>query len=167
MAYKRIDNLFFENAQIIYRNFSGLEKRSPTGKVVNEEGSRNFCVIIDDTNTAEALKEDGWNVKIRMPKEDGDSPIYYLPIKVRFDRVPPKIWLVTTSNGHISNKTLMDETSVGMLDNVDLTNVDLEINPYHREGGITAYLKEGYFTIAESRFSSKYDIDDNNEEVPF
>lgn len=163
MAFRSTDNLFFENATILYRNFQGLEKRSPTGIIVNEEGSRNFSVIIDDPDTAARLKEDGWNVKIRMPREDGDTTLNYLTIRVRFDRVPPKVWLVTTRNGQVTSKNQLDESTIDQLDQVDIVNVDLEVNPYHHkmDDGITAYLREGFFTIAESRFADKYRIDDN------
>ena len=163
MAFRSTDNLFFDNATILYRNFQGLEKRSPSGTVVNEEGSRNFSVIIDDPDTAARLKEDGWNVKIRTPREEGDPTLNYLTIKVRFDRFPPKVWLVTTRNGKVTSKNLLDESTSGQLDHVDIVDVDLEVNPSHhkRDDGITAYLREGFFTIAESRFADKYRIDDN------
>ena len=163
MAFRSTDNLFFDNATILYRNFQGLEKRSPSGTVVNEEGSRNFSVIIDDPDTAARLKEDGWNVKIRTPREEGDATLNYLTIKVRFDRFPPKVWLVTTRNGKVASKNLLDESTIGQLDQIDIVDVDLEVNPsYHKkDDGITAYLREGFFTIAESRFAEKYRIDDN------
>ena len=55
----------------------------------NNEGDRNFSVIIPNEEIAEALKNDlneygvGWNVKIRAPKEEGEMPLMHLKVKVK------------------------------------------------------------------------------------
>ena len=125
--------LQIDDARIIYRNFSG------EGSKFNREGDRNFSVIIDDPAIADELVAQGWNVKIREPREEGDNPFIHLPVKVKFNERGPRIYLIT---GDRRNE--LDEESVGILDNVDIISVDLDIRPYDWEvngkTGRTAYL---------------------------
>lgn len=125
--------LQIDDARIIYRNFSG------EGSKFNREGDRNFSLIIDDPAVADELVAQGWNVKIREPREEGDNPFIHLPVKVKFNDRGPRIYLIT---GDRRNE--LDEESVGILDNVDIISVDLDIRPYDWEvngkTGRTAYL---------------------------
>ena len=125
--------LQIDDARIIYRNFSG------EGSKFNREGDRNFSLIIDDPAIADELVAQGWHVKIREPREEGDNPFIHLPVKVKFNDRGPRIYLIT---GDRRNE--LDEESVGILDNVDIISVDLDIRPYDWEvngkTGRTAYL---------------------------
>ena len=67
--------LQIDDARIIYRNFSG------DGSKYNREGDRNFSVLIDDQDIADALINEGWNVKIKQ-REDGEMLFMHLPVKV-------------------------------------------------------------------------------------
>ena len=156
----------FENAHIVFRNFSGK------GGKFNREGARNFCVVIDDPAIAEQLKADGWNVRQFRPRdgEEGE-PNHYLQVAVSFDVIPPKIFLVTRRA-----KTLLDEESVDALDYADIANVDMIVRPYDWEvngnKGRKAYLKTMYVTIEEDRFQEKYErrepeAEMNAEELPW
>lgn len=152
--FERIPNVECENVRIIFRNFSGKEK-TKDGRVVNAEGKRNFGAIID-ANMATKLKEDGWNVKMLMPREDGDEPAWYLPVAVEYSNYPPNIYLI--SNG---KSTRLDEGEVSLLDTAEIVNVDLVIRPYAYEtamrSGVKAYAKNMYVTIAQDRFAAKYE----------
>lgn len=160
MAYKNIDNIVIEDAQIIFRNFAGAESQ------YNRAGNRNFNVIIDDKAMAEKLMEDGWNVKQLKPRDEEDMPKYRLEVTVAFGNFPPNIFIVTKHN-----KTKLDEDSVAALDYAELKNVDLIIRPYqwdvNGKQGIKAYLKTGYFVVEEDEFADKYAGDEFPEEVPF
>lgn len=147
---KRMDDLVIEGARLIFRNFSGK------GDTYNREGDRNFNVIIEDELVAQKLSEDGWNIKIRPPREEGDEALYRLPVKVNYNSdFPPKIWLVTRNANN-----LLDEETVGNLDYAEIKNVDLIITPYFWEvngkSGVKAYLKTMYVTLEEDVFAEKY-----------
>ena len=150
----RVQPFSIENARIGFRNFVGAEGQ------FNPKGQRNFCVFID-TPLAETLERDGWNVRWLEPRDEAEGRQAYLPVKVSFDNVPPKIMLITSRN-----KTLLEEEDVKMLDYAEISNVDLIINPYVWEikgkgntpdkSGIKAYVKSMYVTLVEDEFESKY-----------
>lgn len=142
--------LQIDDARIIYRNFSG------EGGKFNREGDRNFSVIIDDPAIADELVAQGWNVKIREPREEGDDPFMHLPVKVKFNDRGPRIYLVSGSR-----KNELDEESVAILDNVDIISVDLDIRPYdwavNGKTGRTAYLHSMCVTQEVDRFADRFD----------
>ena len=145
------DRIKIENAHIMFRNFAGQEGQ------YNRKGDRNFCVRLDDEESVDNLKADGWNVKSFIPKsEDEPTEVFYLPVDVSYKTVPPKITMISGNT-----QTILDEESVECLDYADIKNVDLIINPYSWEvngkSGIKAYLKTMYVVIEEDEFASKYE----------
>ena len=161
MARNFIEPLSIENAHIIYRNFSGRETS------FNREGDRNFCVIIDDPDEAQKLNNEGWNVRLRRPREEDDESFYYIPVKVSYANIPPNVYLVVRKK-----KTRLDEETIGQLDTADIVNVDLSLRPYQWEvngkTGIKAYLKTMYVTIEEDEFEGKYAEEESPEDgVPW
>lgn len=134
ICYAPRDILQIDDARIIYRNFAGR------GDKYNREGDRNFAVVIPDEEMANELTNLGWNVKIKPPREDGDMPFMFLPVKVKFNDRGPNVYLKT---GNVQNK--LDEESVGLLDNIDIIGVDLDIRPFdwdvNGKQGRTAYLQ--------------------------
>lgn len=134
ICYAPRDILQIDDARIIYRNFAGR------GDKYNREGDRNFAVVIPDEEMANELTNLGWNVKIKPPREDGDTPFMFLPVKVKFNDRGPNVYLKT---GDVQNK--LDEESVGLLDNIDIIGVDLDIRPFdwdvNGKQGRTAYLQ--------------------------
>ena len=148
------NNLILENAHIWARNFEGREAK------FNEKGNRNFCVTIDK-NMVEDLRSQDWNIRETRPNEEYNEPMYYIPVKVKFGKFPPKIVLITRKG-----KTQLDENTCKILDTAEIAKIDLSIRPYHYENiggrsGVAAYLKTAYVTLAEDEFAAKYDMDDS------
>ena len=149
-------NLQIDNAQIIYRNFIGAQSQ------YNRLGDRNFNWLIEDEAVADYLSEKGWNVKIKPPREKGDSPFMHLKVNVNFNGRGPHIYL--ESNG---NMTKLDEESVERLDKINIDYVDMDIRPYHWtqkgkngeviEEGISAYLQSMRVVQETDRFADYYE----------
>lgn len=158
--YNQIPNIEIENARIIFRNFSGAESK------FNRKGDRNFCVIIDNPETAEQLSQDGWNIKILQPRDPEDKPSHYLKVNVSFDYTPPTVWKVTSKK-----KMMLDEETVGDIDYVDIKSADVVIRPYKWEvngkTGISAYLKNLYVVVDEDSFAGKYAEYPSDDNMPF
>ena len=126
--------LQINDARIIFKNFKGEQTK------YNHEGARNFALVIPDEELANILVNEGWNVKIKEAQEEGDIPRMHLPVKIKFNDRGPHIYVIT--NGR---KVKLDEESVGMLDRIYISNVNLDIRPYDWEvngkTGRTAYLQ--------------------------
>ena len=141
--------LQIDDARIIYRNFAGA------GSKFNREGDRNFAVIVEDQEMADALIDAGWNVRIKPPRDEEESPFMYLPVKIKFNDFGPIVYLKT---GDAMNK--LDEESVACLDNVDILGVDLDIRPFDWEvngkTGRTAYLQSICVIQEIDRFAERY-----------
>lgn len=165
MSEERItNNIRIEGAKLIFKNFQGKKTD------YNDAGNRNFGVLLDD-DLAESLKEDGWNVKYRPPRED-DPDQYkqpWLSVKVKFHPYPPIAFLINSRG-----KKRLDEDTIGQLDWSIIKKCDLIIRPYNypaikgRPAGVSAYLKAIYVTISEDEFAEKYadipDLDEDDEQ---
>lgn len=149
--------LQIDDARIIYRNFSGA------GSKFNREGDRNFAVIIPDQEMADALIAEGWNVKIKPPRDEDDTPFMYIPVKIKFNDRGPNCYLAT---GTRMNR--LDEESICCLDDVDILTVDMDLRPYDWEvngkTGRTAYLQSIKVTQEVDRFASRFAEEEHPEE---
>ena len=146
---KAPDNIVIEDARLVFRNFQGKEG------VYNNEGKRNFCVLLDPDD-AQDLLDKGWNVKFLKPRDEEEEPAPYLQVSVNFDVRPPKILLITSKG-----KTTLDEDTVILLDWADIETADVSIRPYVWEvngsSGVKAYCKTLAVKIVEDAVELKYD----------
>lgn len=150
ITYAPRDILQIDDARITYRNFSGV------GSKYNREGDRNFAVVIEDEEVANELIERGWNVKIKPPREEGDTPFIILPVKIKFNDRGPNVYLITGDR-----KNELSEDTIDCLDNIDILGVDLDIRPYDWEVngkiGRTAYLQAIHVVQEIDRFAARYE----------
>lgn len=137
-----------EDAQIVFRNFAGDEKR------FNAKGDRNFCVIIPP-DIAEMMIQDGWNVKQLRARDDDTPGDFYIQVSVGFKQRPPNLFLIS-SKGRVR----VGQHQCEVLDWVDIQRADMIINPskwdVNGKTGIKAYVKTLAITINEDYLELKY-----------
>lgn len=142
--------LQIDDATLIFKNFEGR------GDKFNREGDRNFSILIRDPDTADALKAEGWNVKIREGRDEDEGPFMRLPVKVKFSDYGPRVYLKSSKPEPIE----LDEESIGMLDQIDIESVDLDVRPFDWEvngrTGRTAYLQSMHVVQRIDRFAARY-----------
>ena len=141
--------LQIDDARIIYRNFRG------EGSKYNREGDRNFAVIILNQEIADKLIEDGWNVKIKPPRDEEEDPFIFLPVKIKFNGNGPHIYI---QSGRSMVK--LDEETVEQIDDLDISSVYLDIRPYewdiNGKTGKTAYLQSMKVVQRIDRFAAEF-----------
>ncbi len=149
--------LEIEDCRIIYRNFSGTE-----GKF-NREGDRSFCIIIPNQEICDELIKMGWNVKIKAPRNEDEEPFMTLKVKIKFSGRGPSAYVISGKNHRRLN-----EESIGILDEMDISSVNLDLRPYDWEvngkTGRTAYLNAIEVVQNVDRFASRYETEDD---LPF
>lgn len=128
------NTLTLKHIPIMFKNFRGAADE------FNAEGNRNFAAVIEDPTMAEALREEGWNIKEFTPK-DSEDIIYYLPVKVSYKVMAPEI---VAFAGKV--KTVYTEDIVGLLDGASIKEASLTVTAYHwnmgKKSGVSAYLKK-------------------------
>lgn len=142
--------LIIDDARIIFRNFSGAQTQ------YNRKGDRNFSLVIDSEEAARKLESEGWNIKIKPPRDEDDTPLMFLPVKVKFNDYGPRVYLKSGDNFNE-----LSEATVDTLDNIDIVSADMDIRPFDWEvngkTGRTAYL-EGITVIQQiDRFRARYE----------
>ena len=140
-----------DDAKLVFRNFSGKGDR------YNREGDRNFAIVIPDPEIAEALKEEGWNVKIKPDRDEDELPFMYLSVKVKFNDRGPNVYLISGDR-----RVPLDEESIGCLDSIMIDHADLDIRPYDwqlKDGtsGRAAYLQGMDAVQILDRFGERHD----------
>lgn len=147
-----------DGVKIIFRNLTGAERK------FNAAGKRNFSIVLSPEQ-ATAMKADGWNVKIREPKDEEGDTLLHIKANVNYKGRPPAIWLVTSRG-----RSLLDETTVGMLDYAEITNVDVILHPYFFDEDTVvpaAYVKTMFVTISEDELELKYaELEDKGGNAP-
>jgi hypothetical protein len=144
------NTVMIEDVEILFPNFSGKESR------YNRAGDRNFNIRLPEDLAAQ-LASDGWNVKTLPEREEGDIRSKILKVAVNFNGRPPKIVMINHAS---RRRNELDESTVDLLDGVEIIKADIIIRPYHwvvkGDSGISAYLKTMFVTVYEDELEQKY-----------
>lgn len=150
--------LEIEDAQIIFRNFAGVEQQ------YNRAGDRNFSVILPE-DIVEDMRADGWNVKQLKPRDDETPGDYYLQVSVKFENRPPNIMLIRGPK-----MIRLEEDMVEILDQLDIARAHLLIRPYRWDvngnQGVKAYTKSLAIHVALDPVEEAYAELEESKDVP-
>lgn len=145
-----IEDIELEDVQIKWA-FSHFDGRADT---YNDEGDHNFTIVLPE-ETAQKLIAEGWNVREMAPYEEGDLPEYLLKVKISYKYEPPKIYLIKGER-----KFRADQRDLAEITRAATEQIDVIITPSRwvngNRSGITAYTKELYAKVKQSRFSERY-----------
>ena len=145
-----IDDVELEDVAIKWA-FSHFDGREDT---FNAEGDYNFTMILPD-DVAEKLRAEGWNVRTMDGYEEGDPPEHLLKVKISYKYEPPKVFLIKGDR-----KLRAEKRDLADIRRDTCEQIDVIITPSRwvvgGNSGITAYAKELYAKVKESRFSAKY-----------
>lgn len=145
-----IDDLEIPDAQIKWP-FSNFDGRVT---MFNTSGERNFNIIIPESEV-DRLEADGWSIRRLEGFEEGDPPEYLLKVKISYKYEPPKIFLIKGNR-----KFRAEERDLSDISRATCERIDVIITPsrwvHGQNSGISAYVKELYATVKESRFEAAY-----------
>lgn len=159
-AIEKDGSVLLEDVRIIFRNFAGVKKK------YNDEGKRNFTVILDEETGARLLR-DGWNVKRLKARGEDELGDLSLKVTVSYNgRTKPRLVLITASK---NRRNVLEEDMAELMDYADLEVVDLILRPYDWEfdgkTGRSAYLKTIFGTLREDELEIKYSYLEDGEKL--
>lgn len=146
-----IENVELPDANVKW-GFSHFDGRADT---FNDEGDHNFTLILPE-ETALELDRIGWNIKKMDPYEEGDPPEYLFKIKISYKYEAPMIYLIKGER-----KFRADEKDLRDIKRTTVEQLDVIVTPSRwvngQRSGISAYVKEMYVKISQSRFAREYE----------
>jgi hypothetical protein len=139
----------------MYKNFEGRPDR------FNVKGGKRTFNLVLSNDAATELKELGWNVKEKAPRDVDEDWLYTTEIVVNMDSLyPPKIYICTEKKGK-KRMILLSADMIKELDTGEFSNIDVVINPYEHDKDARfrykGYCHKLYATQAVStEFGDKY-----------
>jgi hypothetical protein len=105
----------------------------------------------------------GWNIRIKPPREEGEDAFMRLPVKISTKNRIPAIYL--NSAGNVRR---LDEDTMGIIDDMAIRSVNLDIRPYdgeiRGEAFRSAYLDSIEVIQEIDRFTARYAEEEYPEE---
>ncbi len=146
-----IDDIEISDAQIKWA-WSHFDGRADT---FNDKGDYNFQLILTPEQ-AKDLGDEGWAVREMPGFEEGDPPEYLLKVKISYRFEAPKIYII--KNGR---KMRAEEADLADIKRGVTEKINVIITPSRwvsgRDTGISAYAKELYAYVKQSRFEAEID----------
>jgi hypothetical protein len=127
-------NVTILQATIFSKNFAGRPGQ------YNKEGARNFCLNLDEA-TAMEMTNAGWPVRCKPTDEGGQR--CFIPVNLRFDVFPPNISVISQGI-----ETPYSESTIQLVDRLDVEYVDVMLRPYAWEYGLKTGIKAYVKTMA-------------------
>lgn len=151
-----IEDVELENVEVKW-NWSHFDGRE---EGLNAAGDHNFTVVLPES-TAKELLELGWTgVKENEGYEEGDPPEWTLKVKISYRFEAPKVYLIKTHPDLGERKLRAEESDLADIRRSSTERIDVIITPSRwvqgNRTGVTAYAKEMYAVVRESRFSARY-----------
>lgn len=156
-AMTQIRPIAFDNTRFIFTtNFSGDPARDKFG-----DSRRKVNIIIPSVEQAKDMTKMGLNVKATKPGPHDDpnnfTPEYYIQVQTKYRKrdntpvkYPPNVYLVTGNNPAV----LLNEETVGCLDQIRVKNVNCIANPRLNDDG------NGYSLFVRTLYVEQ-DMDDD------
>ena len=148
-----INDVELEDVMIKW-NWSHFDGRADT---FNDPGDHNFTIILPK-ETALQLREAGWtSIKENDPygDDEGAEGEWTMKVKISYKYEAPKIYLIKGDR-----KFKADESDLSEIRRDSCEQIDVIITPSRwvngNRTGVTAYAKELYAKVRESRFAQNY-----------
>ncbi len=147
-----IDEVELENVDIKW-NWSHFDGRADT---FNDEGDHNFTIILPEATAKEMLALGWTGIKENEPYEEGDSPEWTLKAKISYKYEAPRVYLIRNSR-----KIRAEQEDLRDIRRDTCRQLDVILTPSRwvngPRTGVTAYVKELYAEIKQSKFADKYE----------
>lgn len=159
------EHIIFRRCHPVFQtNFAG--RVDPWGNP-----KRNFCVRLDDSSVVQKLMDDGWRVNSYTNRETDEVEFYYLRVNVSFNNPTgdpardkdfiPVIKQVTESGV----ETILDEQTVGLLDDQEILWMNVDIRPFNSYNdrtdteSVVAYLSRLVVKVKDDLFDDDFSVD--------
>lgn len=140
-----------ENIEVWYKNFSGEKGQ------YNEEGERSFNLVIRDSEVADAMLRDGFNIKPLLDEDDNIIG-YHMLVRVNYNSGrPPRIYSLAEGREPI----LYTVNDIGALDSQTILSADVTLGtwiwrPATTLPNISVYCNVMYVMIVDDPLDTKY-----------
>ena len=158
-----------KDCKILFPNFRGRQTK------YNPEGNRNFNAKIDDPAIAQALANDGFNVRLLNKLNDEDPDTWGLKITIRYNKDHPE-YNPQVKEVFEDRSANLDDSNIHALDDMTINKAIIEFRPFvydevaHK---CSAYLNRAKFWVVDDWFSEGESFGEtggivvDEDEIPF
>lgn len=142
------NNMQITDALVTYVNLSGAASQ------VNQEGNRNFAVIVDDPDSERIMLNAGLTLRPFVVNEEERGKLVNVKLNYGGYKRP-------NANLVIDGVTTpLSEDTVGSVDDMDIGYVDMVVNLYnwtvHQKSGVKPYVTTMYINVIPDELFTKY-----------